>query len=66
MWHLNQPSFAFYLGRPTWRRNPVAGDLALTRLDRIDPMQLNCGDVRLVFSERGYAVFQIRGPGHGQ
>jgi hypothetical protein len=66
MWHLNQPSFAFYLARPTPRRDPVAGDLALTRLDRIDPMQLNCGDVRLVFAERGYAVFQIQGADHGR
>jgi hypothetical protein len=61
LWHLNQPSFAFYLGRPTPRRDPVGGELALTRLDRIDPAGLNCGDFRLVYAERGLAVFRIRG-----
>lgn len=34
-WQLDQPSFAFYRGVPAPKREPVAGELALVRQDRL-------------------------------
>ena len=36
-WQLHQPSAGFYRGQPVPRRAPQAGELALTRVDRLSP-----------------------------
>ena len=53
-WRLHQPSFAFYLNHSAERAEPVNGDWALTRLDRITPEELAKLDV--VQQVRGYAL----------
>ena len=50
-WKLHQPSVGFYLGQPVERRDPVGGDWALTRADRLTPAE----------SERYEVVQQVRG-----
>ncbi len=44
-WGLHQPSFALYLGRPTPRRAPLPGELALVRIDRLDTLRLDDADL---------------------
>ena len=39
-WGLHQPSFALLIGRPTPRRAPEPGELALVRVDRLDTLSL--------------------------
>ena len=53
-WRLHQPSFAFYLGQTAERADPVNGDWALTRLDRIKPDEL--AKLNVVREVRGYAL----------
>lgn len=42
-WGLHQPSFALLLGRPTPRRAPHPGELALVRVDRLDTLVADGG-----------------------
>ena len=53
-WRLHQPSFAFYLNQTAERTDPVNGDWALTRLDRIKPDEL--AKLNVVKEVRGYAL----------
>ena len=53
-WRLHQPSFAFYLGKTAERTDPVNGDWALTRLDRLKPDEL--AKLNVVKEVRGYAL----------
>ncbi len=53
-WRLHQPSVAFYLNQTAERADPVNGDWALTRLDRVTPAELARLDV--VQQMRGYAL----------
>jgi 4-amino-4-deoxy-L-arabinose transferase-like glycosyltransferase len=53
-WRLHQPSFAFYLGRPTSVRPPRPGELALVRLDRLPADHPERW--RLLHQGRGYGL----------
>jgi len=53
-WKLHQPSIAFYLGQTVERAEPVNGDWALTRMDRMTPAELQKYEV--VQQVRGYAL----------
>ena len=53
-WRARQPSFAFYLGRPTPSGEPAAGQLALVRKDRLTPED----DVVIVAEKRGFALVE--------
>ena len=53
-WRLHQPSIAFYLNSTAERVDPVNGDWAFTRIDRIKPEELAKLDV--VQQVRGYAL----------
>jgi hypothetical protein len=53
-WRLHQPSVAFYLGQTAERADPVNGDWALTRVDRIQPDEL--AKYEVVQQVRGYAL----------
>jgi 4-amino-4-deoxy-L-arabinose transferase-like glycosyltransferase len=53
-WRLHQPSVAFYLNQTAERADPVNGDWALTRLDRIKPEEL--AKLEVVQQVRGYAL----------
>jgi hypothetical protein len=53
-WRLHQPSIAFYLNQTALRADPVGGDWAFTRIDRIKPEELARLDV--VQQVRGYAL----------
>jgi 4-amino-4-deoxy-L-arabinose transferase-like glycosyltransferase len=55
-WRLHQPSFAFYLGRPTLVRAPRQGELAFVRLDRLPPAQASPQRWRLLHQGRGYGL----------
>ncbi|RZS58512.1 ArnT family glycosyltransferase [Sphaerotilus mobilis] len=66
-WGLHQPSFALYLQRPTPRRAPQPGELALVRVDRLASLRHE-GDgspaaaLRVLARARGYLL--IERPGH--
>ncbi len=53
-WRLHQPSVAFYLNQTAERADPVNGDWALTRIDRIKPDEL--AKLEVVQQVRGYAL----------
>jgi hypothetical protein len=53
-WKLHQPSIGYYLGQPVKRGDPVDGDWALTRVDRLTPSDLTHYEV--VQQVRGYAL----------
>jgi 4-amino-4-deoxy-L-arabinose transferase-like glycosyltransferase len=53
-WRLHQPSIAFYLNQTALRADPVGGDWAFTRIDRVTPEELARLDV--VQQVRGYAL----------
>jgi 4-amino-4-deoxy-L-arabinose transferase-like glycosyltransferase len=53
-WKLHQPSVAYYLGQTAERAEPVNGDWALTRIDRLTPADLSRYEV--VQQLRGYAL----------
>ena len=53
-WRLHQPSVAFYLNQTAERADPVNGDWALTRMDRIKPDEL--AKLEVVQQVRGYAL----------
>jgi 4-amino-4-deoxy-L-arabinose transferase-like glycosyltransferase len=53
-WRLHQPSVAFYLNQTAPRADPVNGDWALTRVDRIKPDEM--GKLEVVQQLRGYAL----------
>ena len=53
-WRLHQPSIAFYLNRTAERVDPVNGDWALTRVDRIKPDEM--AKLEVVQQVRGYAL----------
>ncbi len=53
-WRLHQPSIAFYLNRTAERTDPVNGDWALTRIDRVKPEEL--ARLEVVQQVRGYAL----------
>ncbi len=53
-WRLHQPSVAFYLGQTAERADPINGDWALTRIDRLTPAELAQLDV--VQQVRGFAL----------
>ena len=53
-WRLHQPSVAFYLNQTALRADPVNGDWALTRIDRIKPDEL--AKLEVVQQVRGYAL----------
>jgi 4-amino-4-deoxy-L-arabinose transferase-like glycosyltransferase len=54
-WQLHQPSFAFYSGQATALRAPLAGELALVRLDR----QPDGVALKPQFVSRGLAVVSL-------
>lgn len=51
-WRARQPSFAFYLGKPTPSGEPEPGQLALVRKDRLKPDD----NVVVVAERRGFAL----------
>ncbi len=53
-WRARQPSFAFYLGKPTPSGEPAAGQLALVRKDRLRPED----GVVIVAEKRGFALVE--------
>jgi 4-amino-4-deoxy-L-arabinose transferase-like glycosyltransferase len=53
-WNIDVPSFSVYQGRITESRPPRAGELAITRADRVPPDQR--GEV--LFSEAGVLIVQ--------
>jgi 4-amino-4-deoxy-L-arabinose transferase-like glycosyltransferase len=53
-WRLHQPSVAFYLGQTAERVDPVNGDWALTRVDRLTPDE--AAKYEVVQQVRGYAL----------
>ena len=53
-WRLHQPSVAFYLGQTAERADPVNGDWALTRVDRLTPGEL--AKLEVVQQVRGFAL----------
>ncbi len=53
-WRLHQPSIAFYLNQTAERADPVNGDWAFTRIDRIKPDEL--AKLEVVQQVRGYAL----------
>ena len=53
-WRLHQPSIAFYLNQTAERADPVNGDWALTRIDRVKPDEL--AKLEVVQQVRGYAL----------
>jgi 4-amino-4-deoxy-L-arabinose transferase-like glycosyltransferase len=53
-WRLHQPSIAFYLNHTVERADPVNGDWALTRIDRVTPDEL--AKLEVVQQVRGYAL----------
>jgi len=53
-WRLHQPSVAFYLNQVAQRAEPVNGDWALTRVDRVKPEEL--AKLEVVQQVRGYAL----------
>ena len=53
-WRLHQPSIAFYLNREVPAVDPVNGDWALTRVDRVKPEEL--AKLEVVQQVRGYAL----------
>jgi len=53
-WRLHQPSVAFYLNQVAQRAEPVNGDWALTRVDRVKPEEL--AKLEVVQQLRGYAL----------
>lgn len=55
-WQLNQPSFAFYRGRPTASHEPAAGELALVRQDRLSA---SGRPHEVVFSHRNLAIVRF-------
>lgn len=55
-WSVTQPSFAVYLQAITPRRPPAAGQLALTRRDRLDAA--GCPGCTVLFEERGVVLLR--------
>jgi 4-amino-4-deoxy-L-arabinose transferase-like glycosyltransferase len=53
-WRLHQPSLAFYLNQTAERADPVNGDWALTRMDRVKPEEL--AKLEVVQQLRGFAL----------
>ncbi len=53
---INQPSFQTYAQRAVARRDPVAGDLVLTREARLDEVP----DAEVIFRERSYVLAKAR------
>ena len=53
-WRLHQPSIAFYLNQSVPRADPVGGDWAFTRIDRVTPGELE--KLEVVQQVRGYAL----------
>jgi len=53
-WRLHQPSIAFYLNQTAVRADPVGGDWAFTRIDRVTPAELE--KLEVVQQVRGYAL----------
>jgi hypothetical protein len=59
-WNINVPSFSVYRGKITESRAPHAGELAITRADRLAPD----AKVEVLFSEAGVMV--VRPPAAGK
>jgi 4-amino-4-deoxy-L-arabinose transferase-like glycosyltransferase len=55
-WNFSAPSFSVYRGQVTPARPPQPGELAITRVDRLDPRD----PVDLLFAEGGVALVQRR------
>ncbi len=53
-WRLHQPSFAYYLNQTAERADPVNGDWALTRIDRVKPEEM--AKLEVVQQVRGFAL----------
>lgn len=59
-WRLHQPSAGFYRDAPAPRRDPLPGEAALTRIDRMDaPGQERTSPVRVISQERGLALVVV-------
>jgi len=59
MWGLNAPSFSVYYGRPTASRNPLPGDIVITKLKRLAELPGYGSDV--LYAKNGIVLIRVTG-----
>ena len=57
MWRLNAPSFSVYYGRPTPSRDPIPGDIVLTKTKRL--AELPGWGSEVLYSKNGIVLVRV-------
>jgi hypothetical protein len=57
MWGLNAPSFSVYYGRPTPSRDPLPGDIVITKAKRIAELPGYGSDV--LYAKNGIVLIRV-------
>lgn len=58
VWGMSAPTFSVYRGAPTPNRDPVAGDIVLTKVKRMAPLQERGAQV--LFRKQGIVLLRMR------
>ena len=58
MWRLNAPSFSVYRGQPTATREPVRGDVVLTKAKRL--AELPGFSYEVLYAKNGIVLIRIK------
>jgi hypothetical protein len=59
LWRINAPSFSVYRGQPTASRDPVPGDVVLTRAVRL-PQLPNGAAYDVLYAKHGIVLIRMR------
>jgi len=57
MWRLNAPSFSVYYGRPTPSRDPIPGDIVITKTKRLAELAGYGSEV--LYSKNGIVLIRV-------
>lgn len=57
MWGMSAPTFSVYRGAPTPNRDPVAGDIVVTKVKRMAPLQQRGAEV--LFRKQGIVLLRV-------
>lgn len=55
MWQMNYPSFSVYYGRPVLRREPVAGDVVVTKASKLKDIKSH----HILFEQHGVVLTRV-------
>jgi hypothetical protein len=59
MWRLNAPSFSVYYGRPTPSRDPIPGDIVITKAKRLAELPGYGSEV--LYAKNGIVLIRVSG-----